>query len=384
MTRNRSTSRQLEILPHESHQLDLMSFVSEELGLPSLPTTVEREKSSRSRNAAGPRFHGHIDQNKTFSNLILGDSNHFVAEATKRFIIQEKSDFGMIYLKAESGLGKTHILHAVANELIANKKSFYIGTPLLMTTMLENLTLLKEYEFFLIDDVDEACGNKDLQNKLCKLFDFAQMGKMKIIVTGRVAPRDLKNCETRFKGKLSAGLMQVIKGMDQSLAFDIVESKCKSIQLDLPVEVCKIVTENIEFNVYGIESTLHKLKNISERSNSIVTMDLVENVIPTVRKSKKKAEITKEIQTIIDRVALFYKIKSTDILEHSRKDKFVLARHVTMFILRENLKLSYSKIAEVLNRDHSSVIYGIDRIKKKMDSEPSFKDASLRLLPAGK
>lgn len=370
MTRTRSASRQLEIISTpQSHQLDLLSFVSEELGLTAV---VEREKTTRTRNVAGPKFHGNIDSNKTFLNLILGDSNHFVVEATKRFIVQEKSDFGMIYINAESGLGKTHILQAVANELVANKKSFYIGSPFSMTTMLENLTLFKEYEFLLIDDVEEVSGNKEIQNKFCKLFDFAQMGKMKIVVTGRVAPRDLKNCETRFKGKLSAGLTQVIKKLDQNLAFDIVESKCKSIQLDLPVEVCKRVTENVEFNVYGIESTLHKLKNISERSNSIVTMDLVENELLVSGRVKKKAEITKDIQTVLDRVAVNYRIKATDILDRNRHEKFVLARHVAMYILRENLKLSYPKIAEVLNRDHSSVMYGIDRIKKKMDADPKF------------
>jgi chromosomal replication initiator protein len=370
MTRNRSASRQLEIISTpQSHQLDLLSFVSEELGLSSI---VEREKPTRSRSVAGPKFHGHIDLNKTFSNLILGDSNHFVVEATKRFIVQEKSDYGMIYLNAESGLGKSHILNAAANELMTNKKSFYIGSPFSMTTMLENLTLFKEYEFLLIDDVEEVCGNKDIQNKFCKLFDFAQMGKMKIIISGRVAPRELKNCETRFKGKLSAGLIQVIKKLDQNLAFDIVESKCKSIQLDLPVEVCKRVTENVEFNVYGIESTLHKLKNISERANVLVTMDLIENEFPDSKLVKKKVEITKEIQKVLDRVALSYNVNATDLFERNRYEKFVLARHVAMYILRENLKLSYTKIAEIFNRDHSSVMYGIDRIRKKLSNDPKF------------
>lgn len=376
MTRNRSASRQLEILKElplepQSHQLDLLSFVSDELGLSKV---MARQKRAPVSKAAGPQFHGHIDRTKIFETFCLGDSNFFAVEALKRFIQQEKSDFGLVYLMAESGLGKTHILHAVANELRENKKSFYIGSPLMMNYMLENFNSLKIYDFLLIDDIEEVCGQEDLQKSFCQLFDYAQMGAMKIIITGGVQPKDLRRCDDRFKGKLSAGLSQLIGKMDQSLARSIVASKCKSIQLDLPAEVSNLVTENIEFNAYGLENVLHKLKDISSRGHSGVTLDMAKAELPQKTPVKFLApELPLDnFSALVERVAGHFQISSEDILDRSRKNEFVLARHSAMYMIRERLNLSYPQIAKIFKRDHSSVMYGINRVKQKIQSDSKF------------
>ena len=375
MTRNRSASRQLEILTElpleQSHQLDLLSFVSDELGLSKV---MAREKRAPSSKAAGPQFHGHIDRTKTFATFCLGDSNYFAVEAIKRFIQQEKSDYGLVYLMAESGLGKTHILHAVANELRESKKSFYIGSPLMMNYMLENFNSLKIYDFLLIDDIEEVCGQEELQKSFCQLFDYAQMGAMKIIITGGATPKDLRRCEDRFKGKLSAGLSQVIGKMDQALARSIVASKCKSIQLDLPAEVSNLVTENIEFNAYGLENVLHKLKDISSRGNSVVTMEIAKAELPQ-KIEAKIIPVEKPVDNfseLVEKVAGHFQITSEDILDRSRKNEYVFARHAAMFVVRERLNLSYPQIAKIFKRDHSSVMYGINRMKQKIQSDSKF------------
>lgn len=374
MSRSKAAGRQLQILStidsvQSSQQLDLLSFVSDY----ALADYSVKEKQTRTKPTT-VQFHGHVDKNKTFQTFCTGDSNQFAVESVKRFILNERTDHNLLFLKAASGLGKTHILHAAANDLLLKKKAFYLSSPLIMSALLDTFHLLKNYEFLFIDDVEEIEQNSELQTIFCQLMDFAQSGHMKIIFTGNKLPKELK-ADERFKGKLSAALIHHISGINPPLAFDIVSSKSRNMNFPLPENVKELVASQLEFNVYGLESIMHKLKNISEMNKTPMTIEVAKQEIQV-----KDKTLNHSLKPLLVDVANSFDISVENLLSSVRKKEFALARHTAMFILREKENMNVMKIAGLFGKDHSSVIYAVEKIRTEIASDIKLKNKIERIL----
>lgn len=371
MSLNRATGRKLQILSaayEEPQQLDLLSFVSEHV----LADFSEKEKATRGVPAknkiakiASYHCHGNVDSNKNFSNFCVGKSNQFAFDSVKKFISSDRPDFGMIFLKAASGLGKSHLLHAVGNEMASLKKSFYFNSPLMMSPVVDTFNMLKFYDILLIDDIEEIEGHFDLQKILCQLMDYASTGKIKLIITGAKMPKDLTGCDERTKGKLSSALIHHIDEMSSDLAYDIVEAKSAYLKLNLPEGVKRLVSNQLGFNVYGVESLLYKFKNASDIKGQKITMEMALDEI----KDKKVIYRSLEFQKLLGIVANAFQVSIEELSSSVRKKEFAFARHVAMYVLKEKKHVGIMKIAELFERDHSSVIYAVARIKKELESD---------------
>ncbi|MBY0413080.1 MAG: hypothetical protein K2Q18_02890 [Bdellovibrionales bacterium] len=374
MNSNRASGRKLQILSdtyEEPQQLDLLSLFSD-LALPELSVKVKQPRTT-TKNALSKNpsyyFHGNVDENKNFKNLCVGESNQFAIEAIKRFISAEKVEFGIVFLKAASGLGKSHILHAVANEMLLSKKPFYFSSPLMMSPLVDNLSLLKMYDVILIDDIEEIEGNIELQKIFCQLMDYAQAGKLKMLVAGIKLPRDLNRSDERMKGKLSASVIHHVDEVDPDLAYNIVNFKSLILGLQLTEEVKRLVSAQLGFNIYGIESLLYKFKNLSEIRGQSITIDLALQEINNKKIIKKSPYRSEEIRHQLEKVAENFSVTYEELVSSARKQEFALARHVAMYVLKHTKQLSMMRIAEIFERDHSSVVYGIARIKRIVDSD---------------
>lgn len=370
MSLNKAAGRKLQILPgayEDPHQLDLLSFVSEQIAELSAKEKPARAPAPKVQTpkVASYHFHGNVDHNKSFSNFCVGKSNQFAVEAIKRFISSDKADFGMIYLKASSGLGKSHILHAVGNEMLSQKKSFYFSSPMMMSPVVDTFNMLKFYDILLIDDIEEIEGNAELQKIFCQIMDFASAGKIKLIVAGARLPKDLNGCDDRMKGKLSSALIHNIEEMNSDLAFDIIELRSASLNLNLSESVKRLVSNQLGFNVYGLESLLYKFKSAIDIKGQKITMEMALEEI----KDKKITYRSDEFQELLRSVAQAFQITTEELTSSVRKKEFALARHAAMYILKEKKHINVMKIAEMFERDHSSVVHAIARIKKQIEND---------------
>lgn len=379
MSLTKATGRKLQILSdeyHESHQLDLLSFVSEQIAELSAKEKQPRVSSPKAQvqvpapKIASYHCHGNVDTNKNFSNFCVGKSNQFAVESLRRFISAQKSDFGVVFLKAASGLGKSHLLHAVGNEMVSLKKSFYFNSPQLMSPLVDTFNMLKLYDILLIDDIEEIEGNVELQKTFCQIMDYASAGKIKVIIAGAKLPKDLVGCDDRIKGKLSAALIHHIDEMNNDLAYTIVDSRSASLNLDLSDAVKRLVSNQVGFNVYGLESLLYKFKSAIEIKGLKITLEMALEEI----KDKKVIYRSDEFHELLSAVADTFKISIEELSSSVRKKEFALARHVAMYILKEKKGLGIMKIAELFERDHSSVVYAITRITKQIESDLEMKN----------
>lgn len=383
MSLNKATNRKLQILSgeyRESHQLDLLSLVTEQIS--ELHTNDKKTRVTTSKaqpiisKVSSYHCHGNVDINNNFSNFCLSKSNEFVIESVRRFITAKKNDFGLIFLKASSGLGKSHILHAVGNEMQSLKNSFYYSSPQLMSPIIDTFNMLKFYDIILIDDIEEIEGNVELQKIFCQLMDYASAGKIKLIIAGAKLPKDLNECDDRMKGRLSAGVIHTIDEMNNDLAYSIVELRSASLNLDLPDAVKRLVSNQIGFNVYGLEGLLYKFKNSVDLKKQKITLEIALEEI----KDKKMIYRSDEFLNLLNAVAKVFQITREELISSVRKKEFALARHVAMYILKEYKGLGIMKIAELFEKDHSSVVYAITRINKQVESDESMKNKVLLCL----
>lgn len=384
MSLNKAVGRKLQILSedfHESRQLDLLSFVTDQIADFSVSEKRSRVTSSKSTathyvnqiptsKVASFHCHGNVDTNSQFSNFYIGKSNQLAVESIRRFINNKKSDFGVVFLKAASGLGKSHLLHAVANEILSLKKSFYFSSPQLMSPLIDTFNMLKFYDTILIDDIEEIEGNTDLQKIFGQLLDYASAGKIKLMITGAKLPKDLRECDDRIKGKLSAGLILNIDEMNNDLAFTIVEARCTSLKLELPESVKRLVSNQVGFNVYGLEGLLFKFKSAYDINGQKITLEMALEEI----KDKKAIYRPDEFRQLLSAVADVFHISTEELSSSVRKKEFVLARHVAMYILKEHKGLGIMKIAELFEKDHSSVVYAVTRIARCSEADVMLKE----------
>lgn len=381
MSLNKATGRKLQILSgayEDPQQLDLLSFVTEQIEGFAVKEKQTRGVTSKSvaPKVVSYHCHGNVDKNKSFANFFTGKPNQFAVEAIKRFISSENTGFGLIFLKAASGMGKSHLLHAVGNEMVSLKKSFYFSSPLMMSSTVDTFAMLKFYDILLIDDIEEIEGKAELQKVFCQLMDYASAGKIKLIIAGAKLPKDLIGCDDRIKGKLSAALIHQIDEMNTDLAYQIVESRGKGLGLNLPEAVKRLVSNQLGFNVYGLESLLYKFKSASDIKGQKITMEVALEEI----KDKKVIYRSEEFHSVLSSVAHAFQVSVEELSSSVRKKEFAFARHVAMYVLKEKKNVNVMKVAELFDRDHSSVVYAVARIKKQIESDMDMKNKIQALL----
>ncbi|MGE3609500.1 MAG: DnaA/Hda family protein [Bacteriovoracaceae bacterium] len=377
MIESRTAKSNLQLLPEineNAHQLDLMGFISENPAVNIVPKRrAARAALVRSAPAKLPAVasFGYVDEKKNFANFCTSSSNHLVLETLKKFIHSEKNDFGLFFICGTPGLGKTHLLHAVANQLTLDGKSFCLAGPLLLETSELNLNLLAQYEFILIDDIDEIENKIELERLLSQLIDFAHSGKIKMIVTGSAVPQDLNNISSKLRGKLLASLAFKISKLDQPLIKDIIAAKILNLNLSLSKPIENLIYHREYENVYEIESILYKVKSLSEIYSDSLK---VENILADIPELNLVSEtFQKGIKDVLEIVANNFFLRVEDLHSPIRKKELALARHVAMYVMKEKMGFNVMRIAEIFSKDHSTVIYGVERIQNEVKSNSEMK-----------
>lgn len=359
-----------------SNQLDLLSFVSSEAMNVTGVSKVRRISSAkppkivaRSRKSILPIS---VDRSKTFQNFICGESNKRALVCLKRVSLKLSEGFPVIYINALSGLGKSHLLYACANELFSKfdqSINYFHGKEFIYNFNQKDFDVSKSKIVF-IDDLDEITHDYKVQDEFCRKFDFLKRNGVKIIMAGSVLPKNMKMTNPKYCSRVGCGLIEKIFKIDRNLALQIIENLVKINRFELTRDVKELLADCFHYHVYGLESAVLKLKSYSETFDETVDiktalkeLKILGPVLDSQLNSKK----------IITRVCDYYKVDIEDIFSRNRKKECAFARHLCMYILKERNGLSLSRIATLFNRDHTSVIYGINKILANIQQDDSLK-----------
>lgn len=345
-------------------------------------------------NVANNNIGSPIDGRLSLNNFVKGESNllaYAMAETFVKHNDQSLASFNTLYVYGEVGLGKTHLLHAIASKLKEQnpkQKIIYLSAERFMFEFVKSLREKSIMEFknqirscdvLLIDDVQFICGKESTQEEFFHTCNYLLDMNKKLVIAGNKSPSCLDRMEQRLSSRLEGGLIADIKNADYDLRLDILKSKMEQMNnKNISNDVLEFIAVNISCNIRQLEGALNKVYAYSTIIEEKINIESVKKVLKDLLKSNDKA-IT--IESIQKKVAGFYSIKVSDILSAKRTRNIARPRQIAMYLSKELTVKSLPEIGRKFgNKNHTTVMHAVKRIQELCldDSELSKEVESLK------
>ena len=322
-----------------------------------------------------------LDPQFTFDNFIVGKPNELAYAAAQRVAQSEVVSFNPLFLYGGVGLGKTHLMHAVAwsiKKRSPKKNVVYLTAEKFMYQFIKalrfkNIMSFKEQfrsvDVLMIDDVQFIIGKDNTQEEFFHTFNTLVDKKRQIIISADKSPADLEGLEDRLKSRLGWGLVADIHPLTYELRLGILQAKAEQKSMTLTSDVLEFLADKITNNVREMEGALNRLAVHASLQDSEVTVDLVKDVLKDLLRTNSRKITIDEIQK---KVVEHYNIKLSDMHSPRRSRSIARPRQVAMYLAKSITTRSLPEIGRKFGgRDHTTVIHAIKTIEEIMVNDPS-------------
>ena len=326
-----------------------------------------------------------LDPRFNFSNFIIGKSNEFSYAAAKKVAESTKVTFNPLFLFGGVGLGKTHLMHAVAwdiQERNPKRRVVYLSAEKFMYEFVNSLRhkdimtfkeKFRSVDVLMIDDIQFIAGKDSTQEEFFHTFNSLVDQKKQIIVSGDRSPSDLDGVEERLKSRLSFGVVAELNKADYELRLRILKSKVqenKNIEVDN--EIIQHLAKNITSNVRELEGALRRLCAHVELVNRPLTIDTTKQILHDIFKANKKSVTIEEIQK---KVSEYFNIRQSDMLSTRRSRIIARPRQIAMYLSKICTTKSLPEIGKRFGgRDHTTVIHAVKKVESLYKTDTSFSE----------
>lgn len=345
--------------------------------VPKTPSIIPtREAGPLFSSSPAPKASiGHLPRIRadfTFQNFAVSGTNQlaFVSATT----VAEKIGiaYNPLFIYGPVGVGKTHLMQAVANELYKkdpNKKILYITSEEFTNEVVEGIRTnntasmkrrFRNLDLLMIDDIQFIAGKERVQEELFHTFNILVDNSSQIILTSDRPPSELRKVEKRLVSRFSGGLTVDIDSPDYELRCAILLTKAKKFNFDLDIETAKIIAQKTE-DTRELEGLLLRVMTEASNENSDASPGLAEKAL------KSNDDLRKELrpEDVINSICEFYQIKPTQLKGIKRDAKLVRARQACMYVLKKESGLTFSEIGNLLGgRDHTTIMHGVEKIER--------------------
>lgn len=345
-----------------------------QMRLPNVP-----KNTSRSRNLH-PRY--------TFDEFMVGQSNMLAESACRSMVAQDGVVGPCLYINSDTGLGKSHLTHAVAHKIFAESpitRLHYLTAKQFAAEMIRGIQTKTMDDFkrkyqencdiLLVEDVHSLIGKKKTQEELNDVLDTLIKSGKRIILTANSAPRDLEGIDSEFRSRMTSGLVTSIKAPGMNTRCRIIENKAAQQQLSLDSELVSFLATHIRGDVRKIESALAALRAKAHLTGGRVDMDLVREAVVSVVGFDRNLTAT----MICELVSGQFNVTVQELQSKSRKKAITIPRQIAMYLSRKHTDDSLSDIGKTFNRDHSTVLHAIKVVSEKLVRDTSV-NAQLQIL----
>lgn len=320
----------------------------------------------------------------TFEKFIVGNSNKFAHAAALAVANNPARLYNPLFIYGGSGLGKTHLLFAIAGSIRKKHPNFrivYIKSEDFMNELVDALQTgfsefrakYRQADLLLMDDVQFLSGKVQLQEEFFHTFEALFQANRQIVLTSDRPPKEIATLSDRLQTRFESGLLADIQSPDLETRMAMVKAKANNLGIDIPQKVVDYIAENITNNVRELEGAVKKIAAINGLMGSPIDLPMAQNAIKDIFKERPGLHPTPEM--ILKEVSEFYSIPMERITGKSRGKEVVLPRQVAEYLMRELASMSFPEIGKVLGQHHTSVMYGIDKLTASMAENEALRDS---------
>ena len=328
-------------------------------------------KEKEDVRTAPSNYRSNLSSDMTFESFVEGKSNQ-LAKAACTSVVNEPGAFNPLYIYGGVGLGKTHLLHSIGNELSkANKKVVYLHSEKFvqnMVTALRNNQIEEFKKFYrsldvlLLDDIQFFAGKERSQEEFFHTFNALFEYKKQVVLTCDKYPKEISGLEDRIKSRLVWGLNVSIDPPDLETRVAILQSKAELLGLPIESEIAFFLARNINSNVRELEGNLRRVIATAKFRKCDITLDFTKETLADLISLNQRMITIEQIQKV---TAQYYKVRVSDILSTKRDKKNTLPRHMAMTLCKDLTNNSLPSIGDGFGgRDHTTVLHANKKISK--------------------
>jgi chromosomal replication initiator protein len=329
-------------------------------------------------NLRDERSGGALNPHYTFEEFVIGASNRFAHAAAMSVAEKPAAAYNPLFIYGDSGLGKTHLLHAVGHhmcQLFPTKRVRYVTTEIFMNEFVEAIRTnsrpdfkrrYREVDLLLVDDVQFVQNHERLQEEFFHTFDSLHGSGSQLVLSSDRPPKDMATLEDRLRTRFEWGLLTDIQPPEYETRLAILRHKARNQGFtDTPDEVLSFIATHITDNVRELEGALIRVAAYASLTRIPATEDLAREVLADNLRTKCSRVITPQV--ILDETAKMFAWTIEDLCGRSRRRPLVTARQIGMYVFRELTDYSYPQIArEFGGRDHTTVMHAVEKITDQM------------------
>ena len=321
----------------------------------------------------------------TFETFIVGHGNKFAHAASVAVATKPSGAYNPLFIYGESGLGKTHLLYAILNEIrknFSNKCIIYVKGEEFTNELIlaiQNKTTpefhakYRSADILLVDDIQFIGGKESTQEEFFHTFNSLYIAGKQIVLTSDRPPKEIKTLEDRLRTRFESGLLADIQAPDFETRIAIIRRKAELLDFDIPDDVSEYIANRLKTNIRQLEGAVKKLKAYKLLAGTPPSVTIAQNAIRDILNDNQPVPFT--VERIIGEVAKTYGIAPSEVRSKKRSATISQARQVSVYIVREITQMPMSSIGEEFGgRDHSTIVYAIKEVEARMQRDKHYKE----------
>lgn len=332
-----------------------------------------------------------INPRYTFENFIIGENNELARAACYAVSQNLGKIYNPLFIYGGVGLGKTHLLQSIGNEVLRNDPSRqikYITSERFASELIDSIrnqtvsNFKNEYQaidLLIIDDVQFLAGKEKTQNEFFHIFNALYQINKQIVISSDRPPKAIATLEERLRSRFEGGMIADVGKPDLETRIAILKTKSTERNFYLDDETIKFIAEHIKNNIRELEGALNRIIAACEFNKKLPTLTFVQQALSEIISSGKKKGV--QLQDIVESVAQYYGVNAKDLISKGRKKEVAFARQIAIYLVRTELELSYPTIGSQFGgRDHTTALHAYEKINREIESNEKIKEdvATLR------
>jgi chromosomal replication initiator protein len=361
--------------------IDVMILSKEDLNNNTKPVDNKNNNNRKNSNLVAKYM---------FENFVKGSSNILAYSTAEAVATAPGTTYNPLFLYGGVGLGKTHLMHSIGNYVLEqdpSKKVLYCSAEMFMNELINSIRQNRNQEFrdkyreidvLLIDDIQFLSDKEGTQEEFFHTFNTLYNANKQIVISSDQPPKELKTLEDRLRSRFGWGVIVDITLPDFETRTAILEKKAEMDNIDIPMDVLKFIAKNIVSNIRDLEGALNKVSAYATLSKKSITQELTEIALKDIIDGIEKPQLT--VEHIQKRVCAYFNITMNEMLSRKRTQNVAFPRQIAMYLARKLLDYSLPKVGEAFGgRDHSTVIYGCDKVSELFETDASVKNMLIEI-----